>query len=244
MSAKDGTKFGDRGNKALSQDVVRLLKTQDAGYLRIMTQKARNEVQMLKRELHVGGNNELTSALEGGGREQEHEDDDEDWLWKETGRRRHQRRDSTAHTVYVENEEEQRNFIPEAWFGTDEEGLQRRYNRPRRSHDIRTQDSHTTVPTIESSSLSSSTQKEKLRYNKPSNHDDDANEGEEKEREDDARLFERRWRTRLANSRARLSQLEAAENELSLQRDRMAKTPTVGGVDKRGRKWRVRERKR
>jgi U3 small nucleolar RNA-associated protein 11 len=45
MSSKtlNGVKIGDRGNKSLSHDVVMLLKTQDAGYLRTVLQKTRIE---------------------------------------------------------------------------------------------------------------------------------------------------------------------------------------------------------
>src|ERR1700743_3168126 len=44
----DGVKIGDRGNKALSHEVVMLLKTQDAGYLRTALQKTRLERQKLE----------------------------------------------------------------------------------------------------------------------------------------------------------------------------------------------------
>jgi U3 small nucleolar RNA-associated protein 11 len=40
---KAGRKIADRGNKALSTDAVRLLKTQDQGYLRLMSGRARKE---------------------------------------------------------------------------------------------------------------------------------------------------------------------------------------------------------
>lgn len=36
---KGGVAIGDRGNEALSADVVKLLKTQDVGYLRIQIAK-------------------------------------------------------------------------------------------------------------------------------------------------------------------------------------------------------------
>ena len=40
-SDEKGRKVADRGNKSLSQETVKLLKTQDAGYLRIMAEKTR-----------------------------------------------------------------------------------------------------------------------------------------------------------------------------------------------------------
>jgi U3 small nucleolar RNA-associated protein 11 len=47
----DGVKIGDRGNKALSHEVVMLLKTQDAGYLRTALQKTRMERRKLENSI-------------------------------------------------------------------------------------------------------------------------------------------------------------------------------------------------
>ena len=48
-----GRKLADRGNKALSVDVVKLLKTQDAGYLRTMAQKTRRAREKLEQEFFL-----------------------------------------------------------------------------------------------------------------------------------------------------------------------------------------------
>jgi len=56
---KDGIRLGDRGNKALSHDVVLLLKTQDAGYLRTILQQTRLERRNLEKAL------KLTAGLRG-----------------------------------------------------------------------------------------------------------------------------------------------------------------------------------
>ena len=45
-----GRKLADRGNKALSVDAVKLLKTQDAGYLRTMAQRTRRAREKLEQE--------------------------------------------------------------------------------------------------------------------------------------------------------------------------------------------------
>jgi U3 small nucleolar RNA-associated protein 11 len=50
--------------------------------------------------------------------------------------------------------------------------------------------------------------------------------------------------TRLTVARERLKALTEAEEALELQRAKMAKSPTVGGVTKQGVKFKVRERKR
>ncbi|KAF2839374.1 U3 small nucleolar RNA-associated protein 11 [Patellaria atrata CBS 101060] len=53
MSSKqgrDGTRIGDRGNKALSVDVVKLMKTQDVRYIRTMANVTRKERERLEGE--------------------------------------------------------------------------------------------------------------------------------------------------------------------------------------------------
>ena len=49
----DGQKVADRGNKSLSIDSVKLLKTQDAGYLRVMAQKTRRAREKMEEELSL-----------------------------------------------------------------------------------------------------------------------------------------------------------------------------------------------
>lgn len=64
-----GTVNGDRGNKALDIDTVRLLKTQDMGYVRTMRQVVSKEVARLEEQVV------LTRGLD---RLDEEDDDDED----------------------------------------------------------------------------------------------------------------------------------------------------------------------
>lgn len=53
---RTGTVDGDRGNQVLSQDAVRLFKTQDLGYVRTMRNKALKEVEELeKRTVGIKG---------------------------------------------------------------------------------------------------------------------------------------------------------------------------------------------
>ena len=62
------------------------------------------------------------------------------------------------------------------------------------------------------------------------------------------RKLQRREREKLENklgvARERLAALTEAEEALEMQRARMAKSPTVGGTNKNGVKFKVRERKR
>ena len=49
-----GLKVADRGNKSLSVDTVKLLKTQDVGYLRTMAQKTRKARGKLEQQVRLG----------------------------------------------------------------------------------------------------------------------------------------------------------------------------------------------
>jgi U3 small nucleolar RNA-associated protein 11 len=53
-----------------------------------------------------------------------------------------------------------------------------------------------------------------------------------------------KFEARLELAERRLKTLTETEKALDLQRDKMAKSPTVGGVNKQGIKFRIRERKR
>jgi len=86
--SKDGKKDVDRGNPVLSQDAVKLLKTQDSGYLRTMTQKTRRALERLEQEFVL---------REGEGAEV---------LGQETGQTEGQ------HVVFSGSREEQMQYVP------------------------------------------------------------------------------------------------------------------------------------
>ena len=152
-----GTLNGDRGAQVLSQDVVRLLKTQDLGYVRTMRNKTAKEVEILKKQV-VG--------IKGEGKR----------------------------IVYVDDEKEQLQKVQDDQEDVDEE--------------VQQED-------IEAKRL------RKL-----------------KERESE------KLETRLQLTEQRLKTLTEAEEALDLQRAKMAKSPTVRGVNKQGVKFKIRERKR
>lgn len=77
-----GQKVADRGNPVLSHDTVKLLKTQDAGYLRTMAQATRKKRERLEEEVLI---QEGIKGLE--------------------------RKDGRRHLVFVESREEQKNVI-------------------------------------------------------------------------------------------------------------------------------------
>lgn len=71
----DGTVAGDRGNKALDMDTVRLLKTQDIGYLRTVRNVVAKEVKDLEQKAVIAG---AFAGVDGGEDEEEEDDFDSD----------------------------------------------------------------------------------------------------------------------------------------------------------------------
>ena len=154
-----GTINGDRGNAVLSQDAVRLFKTQDLGYVRTMRNKTQKEVNDLERRV---------MGIKGEGKK----------------------------IVFVKDEGEQ-----------DE------------------------------------------RMGEDSDMDEDGDEEAEVDLESRKlrRLQEKeadKLESKLSVARERLKALGEAEEALDVQRAKMAKSPTIGGVNKSGVKFKVRERKR
>ncbi|KAI9730362.1 MAG: hypothetical protein M1834_005872 [Cirrosporium novae-zelandiae] len=204
MMSSKGQGVGDRGNKPLSHDVVKLLKTQDAGYLRTMVQKTRRERQALEGEWVLKGGKEA-GVLAGGGN------------------------GNAKHTVFVQNEEDQEAFDPEQFFGTDEKGLERSFNRPRvenkteassdddddNDNDDTNSHPHPSTTTKKPTNQSTKTQRRRLRSAQT---------------------------TKLEALRQRERELRTAEQELELQRGRMGNS--VGGINRNGVRWKVRGRKR
>ena len=160
---RTGTLNGDKGNKALSMEAVRLFKTQDLGYVRTQRNKAKKEVEDLERRV-VG--------ITGRGRK----------------------------VVFVDGEEEQMERLAEAESEGDE------------------------------------------------SMDDDEDGVEEAPDAKRLRKMKEKAAMKLDNrleiARERLKALTDAEEALDLQRAKMGKSPTVGGTNKFGVKFKVRERKR
>lgn len=98
-----GIKVSSRADDvpAMSVDVARLLKTQDAGYVRTQAAVERRAVEKLEAGLGFMQEGKDARGLAG------------------------------RHTVFVESEEEAREFRPEVYFGTHKELVERRFNRPR-----------------------------------------------------------------------------------------------------------------
>ncbi|KAH8704378.1 small-subunit processome [Phaeosphaeriaceae sp. PMI808] len=202
---KQGRKVADRGNKALSTDVVKLLKTQDAGYIRTMLQMARKEREALEKKL-ILEKGEVRAVRDGDDTRQ------------------------GKHRIYVDDEEEQLNFDADTWFGRGEELP------AQKPKDDGVQDD----------SYDDSEEEKIIPRSKPlSKKQLEAQEAAKRE----ARKFRKtrdqaqlRTAFRLEAVKKRERELMAADEELEMQRAKM--NSTVGGVNKHGVKFKLRERKR
>jgi U3 small nucleolar RNA-associated protein 11 len=203
---KSGKRVADRGNKALSMEVVKLLKTQDAGYIRTMLQQTRKEREDVEQRLIMEEQGKVRAVRDG------------------------ERARQGKHRVFVENEEEQEEFEPDTWFG--------------RGEDIPTRKESPTFGDLQDA-LSDDDEALIQRPNTLSKKQLEAQQQARREarkfRKDRERAQERIV-SRLRALKKRESELVAAEEELELQRAKM--NNTVGGVNKNGVKFKIRERKR
>lgn len=187
-----GTVAGDRGNKALDIDTVRLLKTQDLGYLRTMRNVVSKEVKELEQKAVIA------SAFAGIDANED-SDDEDDFDSEEEAPRRSKTLLKPKKIIFADSVKEVDEKLPE----------------PEEDDDV-------------------------------DMSDDDFEKFEKEKDPQTARKEENaeRLRRKLQNARKKLKALTDAENELEMQRARMAKTATVGAIAKNGKKIKVRERKR
>ena len=207
---KQGRKVADRGNKALSMEVVKLLKTQDAGYIRTMLQMVRKEREELEQMLILEEQGEVKAFKDGA------------------------KNRSSKHRVFVENEEEQEEFDPEAWFGRGQDLPGRTNTRHAQDVEVETSDDGDEEDAVHSKA-SKTLSKKQLEAQEL------ARKQARKFRKDRERA-QSRTAAKLASTKKRERELAAAEEELEAQRAKM--NNTVGGVNKNGVKFKIRERKR
>jgi U3 small nucleolar RNA-associated protein 11 len=199
---KHGIKVADRGNKALEMDVVKLLKTQDTGYIRTMLQVVRKQRMELEEKIVVDGK-DVRVVGEGEGKE-------------------------AQHTVFVEDKKEQRKFKPDEWFGTGGAWPEKALNGSNEETNGSEDEGEVAV------------QPKKL-----SKKQQEALELAEKEK---AAFVKKRERSqeKLASTLKALKHKERAlaiaEERLEIQRAKM--NSTVGGTNKAGVKFKLRERKK
>ncbi|EOD47874.1 putative u3 snornp-associated protein utp11 protein [Neofusicoccum parvum UCRNP2] len=201
VNKRTGTRNGDRGNTALSTDVVKLLKTQDAGYIRTMLQKVRKEREKVEEGFVLDEEEGEIEALKG----------------QSVGKGKH--------TVFVGDQQEQKEFAPEEWFDVEDEAdLERVWNRPRKQ--AKAQDDDEDL---------GDTDGRQGRDDEP-----DAREQRALQRKREKAQEFRRLKLEALKRKER--DLMTAQEELEAQRSKM--NNNVGGVNKNGVKFKVRERKR
>jgi len=179
-------------------EVVKLLKTQDANYIRTQLQMVRKEREELEQTIMLEGD-EVT-AFKGG--------------------------KNGKHTVFVEDREQQRKFKADNWFGRGEE-----------------------MPTKEKEPTAWEDSDEEgwetVQKKTKSKKQEEAEKLAEKEKEKMEKKRERnmeRLEIHLEAVKRRENELMTAEQELEKQRAKM--NNTIGGVNKNGVKFKIRERKR
>ncbi|KAL8795863.1 MAG: hypothetical protein Q9195_001743 [Heterodermia aff. obscurata] len=203
MTHDRGQKLADRGNKTLSQDAVKLLKTQDAGYLKTLGQQTKKAREKLERAFVL---------TEGKG---------------VVVRGQVSREGRAERIVFVDNHEEQGQWSPAR---------------------LKSQD----IPFNESDGLADLEEmEEKDKAKKLLNGPPKSQRVIEAENEAlrSARILRKKRKrdeetqsSRLKALKSREKDLLIAERELDLQRAKMS--GSVGGINKAGVKWRIRERKR
>jgi len=187
--------------------VVKLLKTQDAGYIRTMLQQTRKEREEVEQRLIMEEQGEVRAVRDAA------------------------RTKQGKHRVFVDNEEEQEEFEPDTWFGRGEEIPARKES-----------------PTFGDLQDELSEDDDEAPIQRPHTLSKKKIEAQEQARREARKFRKERERaqerhvTRLRALKKRESELMAAEEELELQRAKM--NNTVGGVNKNGVKFKIRERKR
>lgn len=235
----------DGAAATLSLDVVRLLKTQDAGYLRLASDKIRKQIQKLEQDVRlqdemkqlledgpVQGQSNYSVARSGldGDAEEGNERDGLDC----------RPRNKSHKVFFVDTLEEQRML-----------GIQLRRDNNERDNDDDGDDDDDDEGGSDGKMDVSFGQLQKRKNQRPeqtgqkSKKELQAEKRALKERRQAKRLKRRAEEVRKNNLQGlqnQYSELMAAERELDLQRGKMQNS--VGGVNKHGLKWKIRERKR
>ena len=207
-----GQKLADRGNVVLSHDAAKLLKTQDAGYLKTMAQQTRRARERLEKGIVMreGRGVEVRGSVS---------------------------REEREHVIYVESKEEQKAFVPE-----------RKSMDPKSKSKASQTEAGAMVGDGQTGHLEETDDEEAGDITAPAQKTRRALEAEatalkqarilrkQRKRDQDAQT------SRLRALKSREKDLLAAERELELQRAKMSNS--IGGVNKAGVKFKIRERKR
>ena len=204
--SKKELKLAGRQNPVLDQDAVRLLKTQDAGYVATMLQKTQRSQVKLEQEfvLKEGKGVELLGAFSS--------------------------QKKGSHKIFVDSRKEQMHYEREGKVAL-RSGSTTRAGYPFSNNE---EDDSDRVACIDYH------QKQSIEHNADENKD--LASKQDKIRRTHCRQEQDARRLKLAALNARELGLIEAKNELDLQRAKMSNN--VGGINKVGIKWKVRERKK
>lgn len=209
--------------RGLSHEAIKLLKTQDAGYLRTVGEKVRREMEKVEQEvkLQEGMKEVLGGGKDGKKGEEEDEDEDED--------------DGFDFGDEVED------VKPKKLVFADDREEQKELKQRRLLRDEE-DDDHMDEDDDGDDSFGQQQQKQQQKKSR-----------KQLEAEREALVNERRTRklrkrateareNKLKSLQKKFADISAAERELDWQRGRMDNS--VGGTNKNGIKWKIRERKR
>ncbi|KAI4282360.1 MAG: hypothetical protein L6R38_002986 [Xanthoria sp. 2 TBL-2021] len=203
---KHGRKIQDRGNVSLSQDAVKLLKTQDAGYIRTVIQQTRRTREKMEQEyLLMNGGSVKVLGCENGA---------------ERG----------SHVIFAENPEEQRSLG-----GVHGKGRTVSSGNDQMEQSTRKDFVHDSLNSSDGTSPDSCQLMLKEAQALQALKQDRA-----------VRKLRKRGneirQSKLSALKTREKELVATEEQLEHQRARMSSS--IGGINKAGVKWKIRERKR
>ena len=200
--------------RGLSHDAIKLLKTQDKGYLRTTGDRIRREIERLEQEVQLQkGMNEALGVKTQQHKEEEDGDEfdvldgDSDTFDLSSGPQAKSRK-----VLFADDRMEQRVMKKQRTEDQEEDC----------SEDEEEQSAHKKTPkqlAAERQALADARRARKIRK----------------------RVLESR-QNKLAALRKQYSEIQMAEREIDWQRDKM--NNSVGGINKNGVKWKVRERKR
>jgi U3 small nucleolar RNA-associated protein 11 len=217
-SAKQG-RHGTREATSLSNDTVKLLKTQDAGYLRLVGDRVRKDMERVQKDADL-----QIAMKEIFARNPIRREDDKE---ERSGNNKKKGRK----LVFADSREEQRALGRLSDDDDDEEEEDKADG---------IQDDNYFGTQQQNQQLQNQTQQQP-----PSKKELEARRQRRQEIQAVKRLKRRAAevrRNRLEALKKQHSEITAAEQELDLQRGKM--TNSVGGVNKHGIKWKIRERKR
>ena len=208
-------KLTDRGNKALSMDAVKLLKTQDAGYLRTMAQQTRKARERLEQGVILGHGKNMRHNVS----------------FVEESRNSKDRQ----HVMFVETKEQQDNFELIKAFKSSSKILSPPKPRTEESDNQYLEGDEEKIE-AEQQVLNERPPTKKIIEARSEMSRINSALRKRRKREQESR------KARLEGLKVRERDIMAVERELELQRAKM--NSSVGGVTKAGVKWKVRERKR